>query len=95
MCKQYFQVFHEFVHTSFFLNCRISEYTLVSDASKQSNNDDNEIVAMDREHEVAIMPENIAEEDFDIIMNCLEEISKVIENADNLLVSGKNYLTFT
>ena len=73
-----------------FLNCRISEYTLVSDASKQSNNDDNEIVAMDRDHEVAIMPENIAEEDFDIIMNCLEEISMVIENTDNLLVSGTN-----
>lgn len=60
---------------------------MVPDTAKHSSNDENEIVAMETELEVPIMPENIAEEDFDIIINCLEEISKVIENADNLIVS--------
>ncbi|KAI0219773.1 hypothetical protein LSAT2_028704 [Lamellibrachia satsuma] len=70
----------------------ISEYSLVPDTAKHSSNDENEIVAMETELEVPIMPENIAEEDFDIIINCLEEISKVIENADNLITQPKRSL---
>ena len=66
---------------------RISEYTLVSDAAKQTSTDDNESVAMETELEIPIMPENMAEEVFDTIISCLEEIVKVIENADNLIVS--------
>ena len=60
---------------------------MVSDAAKQTSTDDNESVAMETELEIPIMPENMAEEVFDTIICCLEEIVKVIENADNLIVS--------
>ena len=60
---------------------------MVSDAAKQTSTDDNEGVAMETELEIPIMPENMAEEVFDTIISCLEEIVKVIENADNLIVS--------
>ena len=60
---------------------------MVSDAAKQTSTDENESVAMDTELEIPIMPENMAEEVFDTIISCLEEITKVIENADNLIVS--------